>query len=199
MLKRPLPGTSRRFLGLACIAALTAAASYATWAGQPATADRRILVGLKITVTNPHTNEVNALASQYLVRSGEQITDSSVQPFPIACTPYLTDEEGQQSAPLRELKEKAHVVPRAGQIYVSCAIPGATASGEHAMLLVADGQWGTIETTEKDGSQQYRIDIRPSTSAADIAAADKPGPRQYDIEIHPPTTPADIAAAKKPD
>jgi bla regulator protein blaR1 len=173
MLKRPLPGSSRRFIGLACIAALTAAASYATWAGQPSDNDRRILVDLKTTVTNTQTNVVKALVTQYLVRSGEEIKDRNGQPLDIACTPYLTDGTGPESAALRELKERAHIVPHPGQIFVECAISRAGAGGERPMLLVANGQWGIIETTEKDGPHRYRIEIRPSTSAADIAAAKK--------------------------
>ena len=173
MLKRPLPGSTRRFIGLAGIATLTAAASYATWAGQPADTDRRILVDLKATITNTQTNEVKALATQYLVRSGEQIKDRSNQPLDIACTPYLTDAIGQESAALRELKERAHIVPRPPQIFIECAILGAGTADHHPVLLVADGEWGIIETTEKDGPHQYRIEIRPSTSAADIAAAKK--------------------------
>jgi hypothetical protein len=173
MLKRPLPGSTRRFIGLACIAALTAAASYATWAGQPADTDRRILVDLKATITNTQTNEVKALATRYLVRSGEEIKDRSNQPLDIGCTPYLTDAIGQESAALRELKARAHIVPRPGQIFVECAILGAGTADEHPVLLVADGEWAIIETTEKDGPHRYRIEIRSSTSAAEIAAAKK--------------------------
>ena len=172
MLKRPLPGSTRRFIGLACIAALTAAASYATWAGKPADTDRRILVDLKTTVTNSQTNVVKAFATQYLVRSGDEIKDSSGQPLDIACTPYLTDAIGQESAALRELKAH-HIEPRPGQIFVECAIPRAGTADERTMLLMADGEWGIIETTEKGGPHQYRIEIRPSTSAAHIAAAKK--------------------------
>jgi beta-lactamase regulating signal transducer with metallopeptidase domain len=172
MLKRPLPGSTRRFIGLACIAALTAAASYATWAGQPADTDRHILVDLKLTITNTQTNEVRAFATRYLVRSGEEIQDRGDQPLDIACTPYLTDAIGQESDALRELKAQAHIVPRPGQIFVQCAIPRTGTADERPMLLVPDGEWGIIETTAKDGAHQYRIEIRPSTSAADIAAAD---------------------------
>jgi beta-lactamase regulating signal transducer with metallopeptidase domain len=173
MLKRPLPGSTRRFIGLAGIATLTAAASYATWAGQPADTDRRILVDLKTTVTNTQTNVVTALAKQYRVRSGEQIADRSGPPLDIACTPHLADAAGEESAALRELKAQTGIVPRPGQIFVECEISRAGVGGEHPKLLVADGVWGTIESTEKEGPHRYRIEIRASTSAADIAAAKK--------------------------
>ena len=49
MLKRPLPGRSRRLVGLTAIVGFTAVASYVAWAGQSAT-DKGppILVDLKL-------------------------------------------------------------------------------------------------------------------------------------------------------
>ena len=74
MLKNPIPGVSRRFTGTMLVLGLTSFTGYIAWAGQ-ATAGKgeRILVDLKVTVSTPATNEVQALATRYLVHSGEEI------------------------------------------------------------------------------------------------------------------------------
>lgn len=60
---------------------------------------------------------------------------------------------------------------RAGQILLDCAARRNGEVIEKPILLVGDGVWGTIEMTEQGGQRHFKIEVRPSTSSADIAAA----------------------------
>jgi bla regulator protein blaR1 len=173
MLKRPLPGRSRRLVGLTAIVAFTGAASYAAWAGQSATdTGPSILVDLKVTISNPQVNETKALVSQYLVRSGEEIKDANGRPLDFVCTPYLPDEPGR-STDWRDQKARGIPAPAAGQILLDCTIRRDNAVVNRPAVIVADGKSATIETAERDGSHRYRFDLTASTSAEKIAAAKK--------------------------
>lgn len=173
MLKRPLPAPSRRLVGLAAIITFTGVASYAAWAGQSATdKDGSILVDLKVTISNSQTNEVKALATQYLVRSGEEIKDANGRPLDFACTPYLPDEPGR-SSDWRDLKARGIPLPVPGQILLDCAVRRDNAVVSRPAVLVDDGKLATIETAEPDGPHRYRFDITASTSSEKIAAARK--------------------------
>src|SRR5262249_6312990 len=123
MLKRPLPGVSRRLVGVGSAIALTTLAGYAAWAGQTTAADKGpgILVDLKVTVTNPAINDVRVLATRYVVHSGEEIKDSSSQPLQYACTPYLPDEPGR-TTDWSAIRSRGIPVPPAGQILLVCSI-----------------------------------------------------------------------------
>lgn len=171
MLKQHPPGFARRIGGLTLIAALTGAASFAAWAAKPAVGDTPILVDMKITITNPQTQETNVLATRYLVHSGEEIKDEARRPLDFACTPWLTGTiEG--SAIANNLKEH-HIVMRPGQVLLECALRRDGEVTDRPILLVNDGTSGIIEMTERGGPRQFRIEVRPSTSAADIAAAEQ--------------------------
>jgi hypothetical protein len=172
MLKQPMPGLARRVGGLALIAALTSAASLVAWAGKPGAGDAPILVDMKITITNLQSNEVNVMATQYLVHSGEEIKDQNDRPLDFTCTPWLA-ESAEESAVLNELKTKHHVHLRPGQIFLDCAVRRNGEKVQPAALIVNDGALGTIEMGEQGGQRQFRIEVRPSTSAADIAGAKK--------------------------
>jgi len=169
MLKQPLPGVARRIGGLALIAALTGAASFAAWAGKLAAGDAPILVDMKTTITNPQTNEVRVFATRYLVHSGEAIKDEKGRPLDFSCTPWLADA-AEQSATENELNAH-HVFMRPGQVLLDCALRRDGEVVDRPTLIVGDGTWGTIELTEHGGPRQFKIEVRPSTSAADIAAA----------------------------
>lgn len=169
MLKQSPLGFARRSGGFAFIAALTGAVSFAVWAAKPAAGDVPILVDMKITITNPQTMEVSSLATQYLVRSGEEARDETGRPLDFACTPWLTDTV-EKSAIANNLRAH-HIVMRPGQVLLECTLRRAGEVTDRPMLLVGDGAWGIIELTEHGGSRQFRIEVRPSTSAADIAAA----------------------------
>jgi beta-lactamase regulating signal transducer with metallopeptidase domain len=169
MLKQPLPGFARRFGGFALVAVLTGVASVAAWAGKPAAGGAPILVDMKTTIRNPQTNEVRVFATRYLVHSGEVTKDEKGRPLDFSCTPWLADSAGQ-SAIANELKAH-HFYMRPGQVLLECAMRGDGEVAKLGVLVVADGTWGTIEMTEHGGPRQFKIEVRPSTSAADIAAA----------------------------
>jgi hypothetical protein len=164
-----VPGSIRRIGGLTLIAALTGVASFAAWAAKPAPGDAPILVDMKMTITNPQTHEVNVLATRYLVHSGEVIKDEAGRPLDFACTPWLTDTA--EKSPNANVLKEHHIEMRPGQVLLECALRRDGEVMDRPILLVEDGMWGIIEMTEHGGPRQFRIEVRPSTSAADIAAA----------------------------
>jgi beta-lactamase regulating signal transducer with metallopeptidase domain len=172
MLKRPLPGSRRRLAGIALVVGITAISGYAAWAGQPPTSGKgpSILVDLKVTITNPQTNETNVLATRYLVHSGEDINDASSQPLKYACTPYLPDQPGL-TTDWSVIRARGIPVPPAGQILVLCSIREDGQEVASPAVMMADGKQGAIETSQKGGSLRYRLEINASTSAARIAEA----------------------------
>jgi hypothetical protein len=106
------------------------------------------------------------------VHSGEEIKDESDRPLDFTCTPWLA-ESAEESAVLNELKTNHHVHLRPGQIFLDCAVRRNGEKVQPAALIVNDGALGTIEMGEQGGQRQFRIEVRPSTSAADIAGAKK--------------------------
>jgi bla regulator protein BlaR1 len=164
MLKRPVPGRSRRVVGLAAIVAFTGVASYAAWAGQAATdTDASILIDLKVTISNPQANEIKALVTQYLVHSGEEIKDANGRPLDFACTPYLPDAAGR-STDWSDQKARGIPLPAAGQILLDCVIRRDGEVVNRPAVIVNDGKLGTIETADRDGLHRYRFDIRASAT-----------------------------------
>ena len=173
MLKRPLPGRSRRLFGLAAIVALTGVASYAAWAGQTATAkEPQILIDLKVTISNPQTNEVRTWMTQFLVRSGEQIRDGNGSPLDFTCTPYLPDESGR-ATDWSDQKTRGIPLPVAGQILIDCTMRHDGKIVRKPAVLMKDGEPAAIDMggVERDGPYRYRFDIIASTSLEKIAAA----------------------------
>jgi hypothetical protein len=173
MLKRPLPGRSRRLFGLAAIVALTGVASYAAWAGQTATAkEPQILIDLKVTISNPQTNEVRTWMTQFLVRSGEQIRDGNGRPLDFTCTPYLPDESGR-ATDWSDQKTRGIPLPVAGQILIDCTMRHDGKIVRKPAVLMKDGEPAAIDMggVERDGPYRYRFDIIASTSLEKIAAA----------------------------
>lgn len=172
MIKRPLPGVSRRFAGVAFALGLTAVSGYAAWAGQ-ATGDNKgppILVDLKVTINDSRSNEVKVLATRYLVHSGEEILDVNSQPLAIACTPYLPDEPGR-TTDWSDIRSRGIPTPPAGQILLICAIRQDGRVISTPAVMMGDGKSGAIETSEEGGTRRYRLDVNASTSAARIAEA----------------------------
>ncbi|HEX6638928.1 MAG TPA: M56 family metallopeptidase [Steroidobacteraceae bacterium] len=171
MLKRPLPGFTRRMAGIALALGIAAASGYGAWAGQTGAGDGPpILVDLKVTVTNAQTSETHVLATRYLVHSGEEIRDANSQPLQYACTPYLPDEPGR-STDWTAIKARGIPLPPAGHILVLCSIREDGQEVAAPAVLMADGKPGVIEIGRKEGSVHYRLDVDVSTSAARIAAA----------------------------
>jgi hypothetical protein len=173
MLKRPFPGLRRRYAGVAVIAAITAVASYAAWAGQPIIGTGQvILVDMKVTISDQQTNEVKQLATQYLVHSGEMIKDAAGRPLDFTCTPYLADESSD-SAAARDQKSRGIPRPTAGQILLDCEIRRDGKVVQRPAVISKDGKLATIDTADGDGAHRYRFDITASTSPERIAAAKK--------------------------
>ena len=171
MLKRALPTRPRRLAGLAFVAALAGVASYAAWSGQPSTvAGPSILVDLKITISNPQTHETRALATRYLVHSGETIKDANGRPLDFACTPYVADESGR-STDWSNQRARGIPLPAAGQILLDCAIRRDGEIVQRPAIITKDGEPATIETGERGGQHLYRFDVTASTSPEKIAAA----------------------------
>lgn len=173
MLKRPVPGSRRRFAGIAAIATFTGIASYAAWAGQPVIGTgQMILVDLKITISDQQSNAVKALATQYLVHSGETIKDATGRPLDFTCTPYLADES-EGTAASRDQRARGIPRPTAGQILLDCEIGRDGKVVQRPAVISKDGKLATIDTADGDGAHRYRFDITASTSPEKIAAAKK--------------------------
>ena len=180
MLTRPLPARARRFAGLAFIMALTGVGTYATWAGPSAgAAGPAILVDLKVRITNPQAHELNDLATEYLVHSGETIpaTRNGGGPLQktdkfVACTPYLADAAGR-STDWSALKARGMPIPTAGQILLDCRIYRNGEIVQRPSVMADDGNRVVLETSEDDGSYRYRLEVTATTSPEKIVAAVK--------------------------
>jgi beta-lactamase regulating signal transducer with metallopeptidase domain len=172
MLKRPLPGSTRRLAGVGAALGLTTVAAYAAWAGQSTAPGKGppILVDLKVTITDPRANTVNALVTRYLVHSGEEILDAGSQPLQYSCTPYLPDAEGR-ATDWASIRQRGIPVPPAGQILVLCAIREGGEVIATPAVMMGDDRPGAIETSAKDGGLRYRLDITATTSARRVDEA----------------------------
>jgi beta-lactamase regulating signal transducer with metallopeptidase domain len=170
MLKRPLPGFPRRLVGIGLVLGLTAATAYAAWAGQSAAPDKGppILVDLKVTITNPQSNQVDALVTRYLVHSGEEILDAGSQPLQYSCTPYLPDEGGR-TTDWSAIRKRGIPLPPAGQILMLCSMRDGGEEFARPAVTMADGKPGVIETSQN--GLHYRLDISATTSARRIDEA----------------------------
>jgi len=169
MLKRPLPGVSRRVLGIAGIAALIGTGSYAAWAAQTPVAGEgpSILVSMRVTVTTTTAGATDtyAAATQYLVRPGEPAPHMGSRPHDFGCTPYLTDVQRQQ------LGGEQAQQPAKGMILLDCIVRYDGEVVATSAVLAFDGEQSTIETADRDGIRHYKIELTASTSAERIAAA----------------------------
>ncbi|MES1263879.1 MAG: M56 family metallopeptidase, partial [Peristeroidobacter soli] len=166
MLKRPLPGMSRQFTGVALIVVLTVAGGYTAWAAQAADGTGpRIHVDMKVKVTNTQSKEVFAVATRYVVRSGELPSDMKVPPVAFACTPYLSSEI-EKSAAWVGMKARGLPLPPPGYILLDCTIRQDGEVVATPAVMALDGKPATIETTDRDKIRQYRIELNASTADA---------------------------------
>jgi beta-lactamase regulating signal transducer with metallopeptidase domain len=164
MLKRPLPGLARHVLGIAGIVVLTASSGYAAWAGQGTSENKGplILVDIKMTTTNPRTNEVSAMATRYLVHSGELPAD--MQDAPIACTPFLPPELTPDTKARRLRK---------GQILLECLIrEGGKVVGTPSGVPL-DGRTMVLRISADGALYTYELELNATTSEERIAEAEK--------------------------
>jgi beta-lactamase regulating signal transducer with metallopeptidase domain len=171
MLKNPLPGRSRRFAGIGLILGLTVLTSYLSWAGQSTAVEgQSILVDIKVTINVPDTNEVRALATRYLVHSGEEIKDPDGRPLEFACTPYLPDVM-ERKTDWSAIKARGIPIPAAGQILLDCAIRERGTVVQSPAVMIYDGKQGHIETNI--AGREYRMEVSATTSAERIADANR--------------------------
>jgi beta-lactamase regulating signal transducer with metallopeptidase domain len=175
MLKRPLPGVSRQFVGITLIVGLAAIAGYAAWAGQATeTQSPHILVDMKIEVSNSQSNEVNAFATRYLVRSGELPADMKVPPAAFSCIPYLSAGLEKSSA-WAAMKARGLPLPPAGHILMDCTIRQNGEVVATPAVMALDGKPATIEFADREKTRVYKIELNASTSKERIATATNAG------------------------
>lgn len=172
MLKRPLPGRPRRWLGATFALALIGSGSYVAWAAKPVgeTDGAQVLVDIKLTATNADSRETHVLATRYLVHSGEtppHMKSGMVNPIDFGCTAFLPAAAGAQSA--RDANGTPD--PSQGQVLLKCIISRDGQVVATPALIAWDGQSATIETAH--APHHYKIEIVASTSAEKIVAAKK--------------------------
>ena len=174
MLKKPLPGVSRRLAGVCLVFCITVLAGYGAWAGQPAVQNDGppILVDLKITIANSQSGDVKELATRYVVHSGEEIKGANAEPLDFACTPYLPDERGR-TTDWSSIQSRGIPLPPAGHILFMCTLRQDGQAFSSPAVLMADDHWGTIETSEPSGPRIYKLELKASTSAAHIVETSK--------------------------
>jgi bla regulator protein BlaR1 len=166
MLKRPLPGTLRRSMGIAGVCAVTATASFAIWAS-PSAGDNgpEILVTLKLTVEDPSLQDMHVAATQYIVHSGEMPPGlESGRPYAMSCTPYLSGAG-----------KGAHV--QKGQILIECRVRRNGAVVFTPSVVTHDGLAATLTFLGGDGKPKYSLEVLASTAPQDIEAAAKAAAR----------------------
>ena len=165
MLKRPSPGIFRHVIGIAGIVALTASGGYAAWAGQ-ATAENKgppILVDMKVTTTNSQSKEVFAVATRYLVHSGELPSDMQAPGSPFACTPFLSHELVPDSTKARRLAK--------GRILLECAIREDGRLVATPAAVTMDGRTVILRVRPDAALHTYEIELSATTSEERIAEA----------------------------
>lgn len=170
MIKQPTPPLARRLAGIGIALVLTTAMACGVWAGQ-APVDGKgtpILVDLKMTITNSRSNDTRALATRYLVKSGETIRDEAGAPLEFYCTPYLPDDLERADWPG---DQAGAPLPTAHQILLRCSIRQAGGTVRSFALIIDDDNWGVVETTDEDASNNYRMEMKATTSAERLADA----------------------------
>ena len=166
MLKRPLPGLSRRIVGITLALALTISGGYAAWAAQQVKATP-ILIDLKLTVTGVAADIFSA-STEYIANAGEAPTYPSGRPFDARCTAFLPNE-GRKSSAWDD--QKARGIPVTGQIYLECRIGHDGKLAATPAAITQDGESATIEMDNPGDAHHYKLEINASTSTEKIEAA----------------------------
>ncbi len=171
MLKQPLPRKRRHLSGIASVIVLAGGGGYVAWAGQGAvSADGpSILVSIKLTVSDPRTNEMFNLVTQYVVHSGEVPAGMlDKQPLAFACKPYLPDDPR-----VKKWFQNEPVTYQA--IYVECEVWDKGQRVFTPSVLTEDGRYAVLEYMGKHAedaeSRRYKLEISASTSGIDLEAA----------------------------
>jgi beta-lactamase regulating signal transducer with metallopeptidase domain len=172
MLKRPLPGMSRRLLGATLIVGLTVSCSYALWAGQAAVNDAQILIDISVSSADAQGQPNYFAKTRYLVRSGEtppHLGDDQARAIDFGCTAFLPGATDDSPA-WKRMRSQGFAL-RAGQIFLECVILREGKKVSSPVLIIFDGQVATVVTDDSDGPGQYKIEIVATTSEERIAAA----------------------------
>jgi bla regulator protein BlaR1 len=167
MLKRPLPGMFRHFVGITIIVSLTASGGYTAWAGQASVENKgpAILVDMKVTTTNSQSNELHVLATRYVVHSGELPPDMQVPASAFACTPFLSSELAPNAMQARGVAK--------GRILLECVIreDGKVVATPAAVTM--EGRTAILRISADAALHTYEIELNATTSAERIAEATK--------------------------
>ena len=166
MLKRPLPGLSRRITGIALALAVSISGGYTAWAAQQGTRTQ-ILVDLKLTVTGVAADFFNA-STEYITNPGEAPTYPSGRPFDARCTAFLPNEGKQSSA---WDAKKARGIPVTGQIYLECRIGHDGKLAATPAVITQDGESATVHFKNPPDLHDYQLDVVATTSKEKIEAA----------------------------
>lgn len=166
MLKRPLPGPSRRIIGITFALAVTISGAYTAWAAQQV-AGTQILVDLKLTVTGVAADIFSA-STEYITNPGEAPTYPSGRPFDARCTAFLPNEGKQSSA---WDTKKAHGIPVTGQIYLECRIGHDGKLAATPAVITQDGEPANVDFKNPPDPHDYRLEIIATTSKEKIDAA----------------------------
>jgi hypothetical protein len=165
MLKRPLPGLSRRTMGITLALAVTISGGYAAWAAQQAKGTP-ILIDLKLTVTGVPADIFSA-STEYVANPGEAPIYPHGRPFDARCTAFLPNE-GNSSA---WDDQKARGIPVTGQIYLECRIGSQGKLVATPAVITQDGEPANVDCSNPPDPHHYRLEIVATTSAEKIEAA----------------------------
>jgi bla regulator protein BlaR1 len=181
MLKRNIPGMSRRLGGVLFVLALTVSGSYAAWAAESVAQAQgpRILVDIQLTTWtpqnppgNPPATDVRAVATEYLVNPGQAVPDWHQQPYDFGCTPFLPRKNAPASTPT-EPQPGGIPTFASGQILLRCEILYNGVVVATPSVIAVDGQPTTLKVGDAGRSLQYELKITATASEERIKAAAK--------------------------
>jgi bla regulator protein BlaR1 len=169
MLKRPLPGSSRRLGGIVIAVALSISGGYTVWAAQsvPETKSAPILLNVKLTVITEAN--VWSASTETLSNSGEAAAYPPGHPFDFRCTAFLPDKAGQSSA-WNSQKARGVPVPVSGQILLECKLSHNGEVVSNPSLITSDGDSATVEIDDFQHESHYKLELNASTSKDKIEA-----------------------------
>jgi hypothetical protein len=169
MLKRPLPGSRRRIVGIAFALLLTIFGGYAVWAAQPQAQVKsaQILVKMKLTVTTP--SDTWGASTEVLANSGEVASYQPGHPYDVRCTAFLGNEDRGSSA-WDDQKARGIPLPVSGQILLECKVSNAGKVVATPSVIAKDGGSAVIEFNGPEDAHHYRLDLDATTSKEKIAA-----------------------------
>lgn len=169
MLKRPLPGSRRRIVGIAFALLLTIFGGYAVWAAQPQAQVKsaQILVKMKLTVTTP--SDTWGASTEVLANSGEVASYQPGHPYDVRCAAFLGNEDRGSSA-WDDQKARGIPLPVSGQILLECKISNAGKVVATPSVIAKDGGSAVIQFDDPEDAHRYRLDLDATTSKERIAA-----------------------------